>query len=374
MKKLITVILFFGLLQACIEDFRIKFPVKENILIVEGILTDQPGEQFVSLKATQNRLDSAKFFAVLNANVEILVDDKERILLIDKFKNGEYYLPINFKVKTNTSYKLKITTLDGKKYESTNEMLTASPQMENVRIVFEAQGILKGIVKEPAHFIYIDTQDPKGINNNYFWTWQVWEKQPFCISCSSGGPYRYNTRTRRWECVVGLSLLYYDYPCDVACWDKFSSPELNVIGDKFLDGNQIKDRLVAKVPYRQIDGALVEIKQQCVSEAGYRYLRLLIEQGQNTGTLADTPPAALVGNIKNIDNPKESVAGVFLVSGTDKKLIWLDRKDVPEGSSRPLGILGREPGTTDAGNPILPIITCINSNTRTKIKPIGWRD
>ncbi len=374
MKKLITGVLLFGLLQACIEDFRVTFPIKESILIVEGTLTDQPIEQFVSLKTTQTRLDSAKFFPVLDASVEIRIDDKDGILLVDKFKKGEYYLPINFKPKPKTNYKLRITTKEGKKYESSNEMLAISPKIENAKIIYQNDGILKGNVFEPAHYIYIDTQDEKGINNNYVWTWKVWERQPYCISCNLGGPYGFNTRTRKWECFVGLSEKGFDYQCDTPCWDIFYSPELNVLGDKYIDGNPIKDRLIAKVPYIQYDGALVEITQQCVSEAGYRYLRLLIEQGQNTGTLADTPPAALVGNIRNIDNSNEPVAGVFIVSGTEKKLVWLDRKDVPAGSKIPVGILGREPNTSAAGNPNLPVITCINSNSRTKAKPIGWRD
>jgi hypothetical protein len=56
---------------------------------------------------------------------------------------------------------------------------------------------------------------------------------------------------------------------------------------------------------------LIEIKQQSVSPSAYQYLKLLAEQVQNNGSLVDTPPAALIANIKNILNPKEIIAGFF---------------------------------------------------------------
>ena len=49
-------------------------------------------------------------------------------------------------------------------------------------------------------------------------------------------------------------------------------------------------KVAAEIPYYQTNGALVEIKQQRISYDGYQFLKLLKEQGQNTGTLVDTLP------------------------------------------------------------------------------------
>jgi hypothetical protein len=377
MKKLITVMTIVGLLQACVEDYKAEYPIKKRILIVEGSITDQPIDQFVSLQLAEPNFDEVKTSSVLEAIVEVLVNNKDKIKLIDKNKEGKYYFPNGFKPQINTNYKLQIITKEGIKYESSNEMMTASPKIDDLNVVFEEEGLPKGNdVKDPAHFIYLDTKDPEGIKNNYFWNWKVWEKQQICLTCPRSY-YRLNTRTRVWECNDPRDPPPndFDYPCGVPCWEIYYNDKLNVLNDVYFEGKPLKDRLVAKIPFLQRDGALVEITQQCVSESGFRFLRLLIQQGQNTGTLADTPPAALVGNIKNINDEKELVGGIFMVSGTETKLLWLDRKDVPRESRPPKGLLGREPNLEDVGRVNnMPIPPCINSKNKTNIKPIGWRD
>jgi hypothetical protein len=167
----------------------------------------------------------------------------------------------------------------------------------------------------------------------------------------------------------------YDYACNQLCWDIFYNSDLNVLNDIYTDGKPIEGRLVAKIPYFQQTGGLVEVTQQSVSQSAFRYLRLLIDQGQNTGTLADTPPAALIGNVKNINDPKESVGGIFMVSSTQTQLFWLDRKDVPSNVI-PVGFLGRplnlEPSNGDPSRP--PLAACVASRNRTPVKPRGWVD
>ncbi len=377
MKKLIAVTLLFALFQACIEDFDVNLPIRQKLLVVDGSLTDQSKDQFVSIQMNEPALSVTKPTVVLDATVEVIVNNKDRIRLTDKLKNGRYYLPVEFKPQVNTDYKLSITTKEGVKYESSNERMTATPKIDDLKIEFKPAERKEGTGQFTTafHQIYITTKDVTGIGNNYFWTWKAWEKQNICLTCDNT-KYRFDGRQRLWRCTVlnPFEELSFDYPCNESCWDVFNSPDLNVLSDVYIDGNEIKDRLAAKIPYLQYSGVLVELTQQCVSQAGYRYMKLLIEQGQNTGTLADTPPAALVGNIQNVSNPREPVGGIFMVSGTDSRLIWIDRKDVPRGTSPPPGLLGREPNTEDAGFFGLPFIACVNDATRTNKKPIGWRD
>jgi hypothetical protein len=310
----------------------------------------------------------------LDAIVEIVVNGKDKIQLIDRQKTGDYYLPTGFKPLVNTDYKLFITTKDGKKYESSNERLTTTPKIRDLRVEFKPPEKVKGSYVNGYHQIYLDTQDERGINNNYFWSWRAWEKQVVCLTCDLS-KYRYDFRTRVWRCTSldPFEELDYDYPCGQPCWDIFYNSKINVLSDALGDGNEIKNRLIGEIPYLQYSGTLVEITQQCVSQAGYRYMKLLVEQGQNTGTLADTPPAALVGNIRNVNDAREPVGGVFMISGTDTRLIWIDRKDV-QGIVPPGLLGGREANYADLGFQSLPIIPCTNGATRTNNKPIGWRD
>jgi hypothetical protein len=375
MRKISLLLLCYILFQACVEPFNVSLPITQKILIVDGTITDLPTDQFVTLRISDPKLSNSVVFAVRDANVTVVANDKDVIQLTDRNKDGVYYFPAGFRPSYNVNYKLKIRTKEGVEYESGNEAMVQGPKIDKVYEEFRNDGIVVGNSTAPAHYIYLDTKDPAGVKNNYFWNWRLWERQDYCVTCS-GGRYFYNARTRVWECRDEGLEVDYDYACDRSCWDVFYNNELNILNDIYSDGRDIKARLVAKIPYYQYNGALVEITQQSVSATAYRYLKLLVEQGQNTGSLADTPPAALVGNIRNINDPTESVGGIFMVSSTQTQLFWLKRNDVPQGSKNAIGLLGRpanpEPPGPDITRP--PLAACNNSKFRTNVKPIGWRD
>ena len=75
----------------------------------------------------------------------------------------------------------------------------------------------------------------------------------------------------------GYQGITYDYHCDGNCWEIFYNKELNVFNDIYTYGNPINNRLIAKIPFYNATGALIEIKQQSVSSNAYRYLKLLAD-------------------------------------------------------------------------------------------------
>ena len=66
----------------------------------------------------------------------------------------------------------------------------------------------------------------------------------------------------------------------------------------------------------------------------------MAEQTQNTGGVAAAPPTALVGNVRNGANEKESVIGYFTATAVTPVLVWIDRRDA----------VGRPPGLFAALN------------------------
>lgn len=156
--------------------------------------------------------------------------------------------------------------------------------------------------------------------------------------------------------------------CNQDCWEILSNDDIDIFSDVYTNGKPIVGKLAAEIPYYQTNGALIEIKQQRISYDSYQFLKLLKNQVQNTGTLVDTPPEALVVNIRNLTNPDEKVAGAFMVASVSSVKYWISREDA-NGKASPIGLLGRKPLTSPAG----VLMPCIASRTRTPIKPNGWR-
>ncbi|WP_337044453.1 DUF4249 domain-containing protein [Emticicia sp. 17c] len=363
---------------SCIEPFEIGFSGEKQILTVDATIINTTDEQTFNITESVTRNSVTYSFPVKAAIVEVIVNGSERVLLTEK-NPGVYALPLSFQAKVGNSYQLVFKKADGTAYESAKEVMTSVPQITKVYDEFRLDGQKTNIGYDAASYVYLDTQDPANEQNNYVWSWRLWERQIICKSCS-GGRY-YVSPPPYGDCVREdnfKEIPFFDYACNGNCWDIFYNTTLNVFSDVFSNGKTITGRLVAKIPYYAQDGALLEIKQQSVSESAYRYLKLLADQTQNTGSLVDTPPAAVIGNIKNLTNPEEPVAGFFMVSGVRTFRYWLSRENAKVTNAVPIGILGHklhyEPNSEPPEPPRPPQAPCVPSKYRTNVKPAGWVD
>lgn len=364
-------------LIACIEPFDAKFNIDLKLIVVEGTLSDLEEESFVSLReAIPSGANSSVFRTLKNARVSVIENETTKTDFIE-IESGYFLPPAGFKGTPGSTYSVEFTTEEGNNYKSKPEVLSPVPPIDRIFQSTEDEGPEVNGNLVPGNTIYIDTKDPVGVGNNYVWSWTLYERQYVCATCE-GGLY-YNDPLPAGRCIEDDFLkrrgVIYDYICDSPCWQIYRSEQVNTQSDVFVDGLTIQNREIAKVPYYNPNGGLIEIKQQSISQDGYAYLKLLVEQGQNTGGLADTPPAALEGNIQSL-NKKEVVTGYFLVSGMSKRKYWIDRSDMIERGFRPLGLLGgreiRQEPPPAAATDRPPFAPCLNGRYRTDKKPLGF--
>ncbi len=134
MAKKITLIarllLSLIIVQSCIEPFTLDIKYTQKVLIVDGSITDEDTPQFITLKQSLPTSSVSTIFPVKDAKVEILVNEKDIVVLTDKAKNGIYYFPDNYKIQYDTKYKLSIKTTEGATYQSTTESMARGPKIE----------------------------------------------------------------------------------------------------------------------------------------------------------------------------------------------------------------------------------------------------
>jgi hypothetical protein len=373
-KKITLFTVAMGLwVCSCVEPFNLNIESNIRVLTVDATLNDTSDEQTITLTESVNSNGSAYSLPLLKATAEILVNGTEKVSFIEKGL-GVYALPNTFKLKPSTTYKLFFSKANGTKYESGEDKVVTVPEIIGVHDEFKLDGIEKGVnTFDPANYIYLDTQDPVNDKNNYLWSWRLWERQSVCATCYNG---RYfltpvPARCKEERFYAGQA---FDYFCNGDCWEILYNKDLNVFSDIYSNGNPIKNRLIAKIPLYNVKGALIEIKQQSISPDAYRYFKLLADQVQNNGSLVDTPPAALIGNIKNVTNPDEAIAGFFMVTSVRNIRYWIDRKEASGKNLTPIGLLNHplfpEPSGNDTTRP--PFAQCIISQSRTPNQPIGW--
>ncbi len=374
------------MLAACVEPFAPQgLNLEGAILVVDANLTDQPEPQFVRLTySVAKPFNEFVEEPLTGASVTVLVNGTAQPLR--EVTPGRYDLPAGFIGKVGDRFQLRFTTPFGRRYESSVETMPAVSPIEKAYDAFDPQAIanVEKTAYTPAHLVYIDTPDPPVERNFYRWSWSLWERQNWCYSCqgsvlldTDGGtvnrcsdqPQYNNPVPPRW----------YDYECKTKCFDLLSSYDINVFSDQFTNGQRIVGRLAGKIPYLQARGALVEIRQQALTVDAYRYYQLFASQTQANGGLADTPPAPLVGNVRNLANEKEIVSGYFTASAVSRFRYWLDRKNA---TGVPVDLFKfQNAGRTPLAEPFVrtptgfrpPTALCLPSNTRTPDTPEGWQ-
>ncbi|TAE36304.1 MAG: DUF4249 domain-containing protein [Runella slithyformis] len=373
--KISVVIALLLSFESCIEPYDVRYNLSTDVLTVDGLVTDQGGS-VIAIK--RSRSESFIYTVpVKGCTVDILTGDGKKTNLKETAP-GIYATPADFRGMLGQTYQLLFKTPEGQNYQSSVELMQAAPDIKKVYQEFNQRGILDRMgtrVLSSTFDIFVDFDDRADQKNAYLWKWELFEAQEICITCEKG---ILNSRTL--QCVNASTPFAYDYQCQGNCWDLFYSTDINIMSDVFSNGRTITGRRVAQVPYYSDLGALVEVQQYAVSNEAYQYYLLLRDQTQTTGTLADTPPAPIVGNVRNINDRSEIVVGYFGAAGVKKMRYWVNRNGFSQQGGVKTPLLGRatnlEP-TTPPAPPTFetrpPLYPCIASRNRTPIRPQGWR-
>jgi hypothetical protein len=390
-------LLFLFLLLACVDPEAILLNQRVNVVVVDGTLTDRAEPQLIFLNRSKSDPITGRFgtLPLSGVRVEVWVDSTERIAFAETTP-GRYQGPEDFRGRVGHAYQLRLTLPDGTRYESGAEVMPAVPPMDRLTERFNATSFASPDLYKTraANELSVDWRDPADQKNYYRWDWKLWERQEWCRTCVQGNYYAQSPFDQKQvfeDCyAVPNPPIYWfnDYPCRTACWEILTNQALTLLDDQFVNGRPVPGFQIARIPYFQSRGCLVEIRQSSLTAAAYRFYKLVQEQTQNTGGLVDTPPTAVVGNVVNPANRRERVVGYFTASAVSAVRYWLDRA---ANTGRPPGLfnalnallpsppgLARDPNT-DEPKPVpdyrsASTALCVPSDSRTNQKPEGWRE
>lgn len=419
--------------MGCVDPLELYLPGRVDLIVVDGTITNLAEPQIIRLNRSKADPATGRFGStpLTKATVQVVVDSAQ-VVYAHETADGSYQLPGDFKGQVGHSYQLRFWLLDGPQYQSSPQVMQPVPTIDRVYARFNTKSLaatpLNGFFTA-GHDLYIDTKDPVDQQNYYRWDWALYERQYYCRSCRQGVYAVNNILPRQYKderyYVSGANLYedcftpvnygdygqpafhseewVYDYYCRTQCWEIIRNFNLSLFDDLNSNGGLIVGRNVAQIPFYQHAPGLVDIRQTSLTKDAYRYYRLFQQQTQNTGGLADTPPTALIGNVRNVANAKEAVVGYFTASAVSVFHHWLDRRDyqgVPFGATDPLGphdnvgddlfyalnlrrpylepqppYFREEPKVFIwGGPPRVPTAVCVPSESRTPFKPEGWQD
>ena len=290
------------LLNSCITPFIPKAIENKEMIIVDALITDQPGKNIIKLSRSLPLGNGISPLPVKGCIVTV-TDDLGNSFNFTESIAGTYSSDsTEFQGSIGRSYTLHINTnsySDNHYYESDPIEMKAVPPIDSV--YYEKVTITGSDPKyymEQGCQIYLATHDPSNQCKYYRWTFvETWE---------------FHT--------------YFSVPNSI-CWISANSELINIKNTSALE----KDNVTSYPLYfvsNQTDRLLIKysilVNQYSLNEEEYSYWDQLQKQSENTGGLYDIIPSYVNNNLYCVDDPNEKFLGYFSVSAESSKRIFVN--------------------------------------------------
>jgi hypothetical protein len=306
--------------MACIDPYKADVPDGQQLLTIEGIIHNGPGPHAISItrSATYGSVFQGLVRPVTGATV-VIRDNEGRITFLEERENsrGNYFTPAGFRAEIGKSYTLQIQTLEGKVYTSLPERVESVPPIENIALKTVTIPVEGEIIPRSGVQLISEINDPADQKNFYFWRLSpvvhVLEARPdlfVILETRTPAPKDCCVTCFRTESTGNQSLF-------IAQDDNFNGLTTRIPAG-FIEDNGL--RFVSKLR--------VDLKQYAISQEAYRFLRLVKQQAEISGSIFDPPPATIRGNMISLDDPDEVVLGYFMAAGESSRRIYIDKSDL----------------------------------------------
>ncbi|MDJ1506176.1 DUF4249 domain-containing protein [Xanthocytophaga agilis] len=336
------------LTNSCITPYDPDLHTAESRIVIEGLISTLPGPQKVRIthSAVYTNATAGTNIGIPGAIVYVTDDLENRIDYTD-IGGGNYETYIQGSI--GRYYQLHVITPDDKEYTSEPDLLKPVPQIDNIYWEYNRE-------KKEIN-VYVDLTDAPTPGDGYLWKWQHYEKLTYC---------KYS------ELIVqpnGTSSWTQCRECCTDCWDITQCRScVNIAGDQYTNGNQIKKQLITSVPYSDYTPYYLLIEQRSLTSNAYAFWNSVKAQTSNTGGPFDAAPAPILGNIKNVANSKEKVLGFFGASDIIQRPYWQDRNQIDDTPNP-----AQPPFCAPASGPPPICYACIeDAGYRTNFQPPGW--
>ncbi len=308
-KSLLILLITFSF-SACIEKYNPQFNDYENLLVVEGMITNEPGPYNVKLSIStsitnpekRNISDAIVTISDNEGNSEILLEDSP-----GEYKTAE----TGIQGIIGRSYKIRIQTVDNVTYESEFQEMLAPTEIKSIYVEKESKFNKQTLNNEAGYQFYVNS--------------------------------KINTPGLLWRAIET-----YEYNADFLIFYKFQNNQLEVFPNYYALYTCWKTRNINKMLYLKnpsnkshnivyplhyvsaerekklhIKYSLL-LKGYSISMKESNYWSKIEEINTQDGELFTQQPYQVVGNIKNINNEDIPVLGYFTVAGFSEKRIFVE--------------------------------------------------
>ncbi len=303
--------LVFLVLSSCLTPIDFPVEIKGGTLVVSGQISNLSDQNFVQLGTTAKIAQLP--FPVSGATIQLFDDVGNVYLYEEDVQNlGMYYLKNEVGIAGRTYY-IQIDLIDGGSYKSLPEKLPEPTLQESVSytIVKKEFTDKEGAVVMQDYFDLYSNSELLPSNEPIYLKWGV--EEVFLLSPTDFPDPFGNIPP----------------PCFVI---QNADPQRIVL----FNGSEVTSTSINNllVGSRLIDWSFLErhyftIYQSSITKEAYDYWRKVNIVANQVGTIFDTPPATITGNLISKENPKEKTLGYFQATNQTYNRFFVFPSDLP---------------------------------------------
>jgi hypothetical protein len=335
-ESVISLFLIF-LTAACVDRVFLDIPVPDNYaVVVDGMITDQPGPYKVELTKAFDIESKNSFKAYISARRVTISDNAGNSEDLTQISQGVYQTdPNGIQGVVGRVYKLRVEMLDGRVYESKPDSMAPPGNLENVYFNYVETNNSDGTTNYGFDVLF--DSDAGGLNSYYFlWkfvgTYQV-ETNPelYTVSC---GEARCPAPLPCSAYILGQSGLEEVKPCECClCWVNFFN-DLPVVSDnQFNQNGKFIGVKAAYVPINQwtfLFKVHAEVQQLSISRNAFNFWNAIRTQKQAVSNIFQPVTGKIPTNLVQVSGTPGPIEGIFFAASVATKSVFITPMDVPD--------------------------------------------
>ena len=310
--RLAALVIILGL-AGCQDVYIPELNVENNHLVVDGLITDQPGPHVVNLGYTGIYGELRHRRAATGATV-FISDSGGREIQLQEFYAGQYMTPVGFSAEVGESYVLHIRLPDGEEYRSSPQEVRPPVKLENIE------------ARVGSDFQYFDSNISDRLYQREFIGKHVYiETTP---QKEAPPLFRFNTRLLLQYAFSGNGGGQGPPPMNY-CWEyrditkvvrrEVSRPESNRIRTAFIPRSPEEMRHYNFPPRTYMSPKVIMMELYALNKESHNYYLNKYNQLSDEGHIFDPIAAQLPSNIECVGDPDNQAFGLFEASAVSKR-------------------------------------------------------
>ncbi|MEN8227508.1 MAG: DUF4249 domain-containing protein [Bacteroidota bacterium] len=300
-------ILLLLLCGSCVEPFQPVIEETQEVMVIYGVITDQPGIHRVTV-STSTPYNDPSLVPVSGCVVRV-EDELGNMSIYAETDPGIYETTLNTPfLATNKSYTLFVNTQGGGEYQSSYDTLLACPPIDSIYYEVDSIGTSDPNVIRYGVQFYSELTGSNDASRNF--RWQLEET------------WRYHSAKMANQFWYGGPLIPVMADSIFTCYMTGPVNGLYSASTRYLSENKLKRNKLAFVsnetPRLRLEYSLL-VKQQSLTNEIFNYWDRMESQTSDGGGLYETQPASTIGNIYNVHRPEEKVLGCFYATQQQSK-------------------------------------------------------